>query len=466
MRKVLGRPLIWVRPQSKVAEAEVIKSVLSGMVWGTVFSVLGLAAIAVVTPLPRGDVRDALMPAPSTRTVEPVPGLTREDVMPALPRTDTRPEDTALAEQILQPDPAPEVTAPVSAPDSAPPTPPESAPPPTPEGPAPEIAAPADAAPLQPVTAPETQAQPEVAAEPQQTPEPAQMPQSAPEAEAPSDPETTATAEPPAPPRPQPGLKAEVEGVRTGRLPTIGATPTPESPEPELPAIELAETAPALVRNVRAFANPENRPLMVVLLRDDPAFDGDLSALAGGDLPLTLVIDPADATSAARGAQWRQFGQEVALTTDALPSSAEGSDHEVTLESLDTGFGVALAFVADDAGAFQGDRARALAAAPAMAARGYGLVTWDRGVNPADQAARRAGVAAARIFREIDAENDPAPAVRRQLDRAVFKAAQDGQVVVMGRLRPETLAALADWAASARAAQVAAAPLSALLQAE
>ena len=58
---------------------------------------------------------------------------------------------------------------------------------------------------------------------------------------------------------------------------------------------------------------------------------------------------------------------------------------------------------------------------------------------------------AATVFRALDAENEPAAAIRRYLDRAAFKAAQDGRVVVVGKTRPETIAALMEWSLEGRA---------------
>ena len=68
---------------------------------------------------------------------------------------------------------------------------------------------------------------------------------------------------------------------------------------------------------------------------------------------------------------------------------------------------------------------------PVVGAQGRGLLTWDRGLNAADQVARREDVPAAVVFRDLSAGTDSA-AIRRLLDRAVFKAGQDGRVAVVG----------------------------------
>ena len=53
---------------------------------------------------------------------------------------------------------------------------------------------------------------------------------------------------------------------------------------------------------------------------------------------------------------------------------------------------------------------------------------------------------------------------RRYLDRAAFKAAQEGRVVVQGTTRPETVQALLEWTVEGRAGSVELAPASAVLQ--
>jgi polysaccharide deacetylase 2 family uncharacterized protein YibQ len=79
--------------------------------------------------------------------------------------------------------------------------------------------------------------------------------------------------------------------------------------------------------------------------------------------------------------------------------------------------------------------------------------------------ARREGLPAARIFRSLDDDGESIPVIRRYLDRAAFKAAQEGRVVVIGTARPETVAGILEWTIEGRASSVALAPVSAVLQA-
>ena len=100
---------------------------------------------------------------------------------------------------------------------------------------------------------------------------------------------------------------------------------------------------------------------------------------------------------------------------------------------------------------------------PILKAQGRGLISWDRGLNAADQVARREGLPSGMVFRKLDAGGENKAAVRRALDRAAFKAAQDGRVMVIGQTLPDTVAAVMEWAVEGRSASVALAPVSAVL---
>jgi hypothetical protein len=342
------------------------------------------------------------------------------------------------------------------APQAAPAALPTPAAQPAPDtAPAPETAPASEAAPASDTApAPETAPASEAAPAPDTAPAPGPQPDPAPAEAA----------------LPQPGLGGAVDGVRTGRLPRIGDAPAQAAPAAPEAGPDTAETipenAPALLRNARTFANPDGKPPMAILLLDDPASAVDLAALAAGPLALTLVIDPTAPDAAARAAQWRGAGQEVALLADALPARGRDSDYEVAMESLAAAFPQALAVVEGAGQPLPTDRAGSSALIAALAARGYGLVARGGGLNALDQTARRAGLPAAAIFRALDTEDEAAPVIRRYLDRAAFTAQQDGAVIVVGRLRPETVAAVQDWAqTSSRAAALALAPVSALVQA-
>lgn len=297
--------------------------------------------------------------------------------------------------------------------------------------------------------------------EPEPVPEAVPAPAPVPEALAPQ----PVVPEPVAPLAPETGLPEAVEGVTTNRLPRIDAVPeaagAAAAPEAE------AEAAPVdrrpLARFAAPFQNPANKPLYAILLLDEGAADLDRAALAAMPLPLTIVLDPAAPEAGKLAAEYRKAGKEVAMLASGLPKGATPSDVQVSFEAHAKALPEAVAVVDLPIEGFQNNRKLAGDLLPVIKDQGRGLVTFDKGLNAGDQVARREGVPAALIFRELDAEGEAAPLIRRYLDRAAFKAVQDGRVAVLGRARPETIAALLEWSVEGRAGSVALAPLTAVL---
>ena len=67
------------------------------------------------------------------------------------------------------------------------------------------------------------------------------------------------------------------------------------------------------------------------------------------------------------------------------------------------------------------------------------------------------------LFRDFDAQGEDARVIRRFLDYAALKSEQEGGVIMVGRLRPETVSALLVWGLAERANQVHLVPASAVL---
>ncbi len=273
---------------------------------------------------------------------------------------------------------------------------------------------------------------------------------------------------------PTPGLDGKVDGVKIGRLPRIGdAEPLPEGEA--LPAAEADPNAdpavvidgeddmPPLRRYAREFENPDSKPLFSIILIDTGGADLDRAALAALPFPVSFVLDPLAPDVAAAAKIYRGAGQEVVMVATGIPAGATASDLEVTFQAHASALPEAVAVIDTEFGAFQANRPLATQVVPILKAQGRGLISWDRGLNAADQVARREGLAAGMVFRKLDGAGENKAAVRRALDRAAFKAAQDGRVMVIGQTVPDTVAALLEWAVEGRAASVALAPVSAVL---
>lgn len=252
-----------------------------------------------------------------------------------------------------------------------------------------------------------------------------------------------------------PALAGAGEDVTAGRLPQIG---TAEEP----PAAEAADTRP-IVAFAQPFDNPEGKPAFAIVLIDEGGAELDRAALAALPFPVTFALDPTDPQVADHAAIYRGAGQEVAMLATALPAGAQAADVEVAISAMAAMLPEAVAVMDLPGRTFQADRPLATMVVPAVGAGGRGLLTWDQGLNAADQVARREDIPAAVAFRDLDGAGEAAPVIRRYLDRAAFKAAQEGRVTVVGRTRPETVAVLLEWAVEGRAATVALAPLTAVL---
>ncbi|NPD15297.1 divergent polysaccharide deacetylase family protein [Xinfangfangia sp. D13-10-4-6] len=258
----------------------------------------------------------------------------------------------------------------------------------------------------------------------------------------------------------QPGAASSAaNGVETNRLPRIG-----DAPAEVATAEESATSAEPRHAFARAFDNPAERPKFSVILIDDGSATLDRQALADLPFAVSFAIDPQLANAGAISEIYRAAGQEVVMLAGSLPKGASASDIAVSFDAMAHALPEAVAAMDVPARTFQADRQLSGLVVPEINAQGRGLITWNVGLNAADQLAKRGDVPSAVVFRLLDAEGESAPAIRRYLDRAAFKAVQEGGVLVVGHAaHGDTVAALLEWAVEGRADSVALAPVSAML---
>lgn len=264
------------------------------------------------------------------------------------------------------------------------------------------------------------------------------------------------------------------EGVTTNRLPTA-LDPAPEAEseaeaEPSEAAAEdsgeEAEALPPVRRYAVEFENPENKPLMAIILIDDGTSPIGPAALADFPYPLSFAVDASRPDAAQTAATYRAAGMEV-LAMVNLPQNAAASDAETSMSVLLDAVPEAVAVFEGTGTGLQSSREAAEQLAPILKDSGHGLVMFPNGLNTAQKLIAREGVPSATVFRDFDSNGQNASAVRRFLDQAAFRAGQEeGGVIMVGRLRPDTISALLLWGLQDRAASVALAPVSAVLTAE
>ncbi len=275
-------------------------------------------------------------------------------------------------------------------------------------------------------------------------------------------------------PQSAPSVEAPSAAVRVNRLPSLGsATPevdaVPED-EPETAAAQAPVEGDALATPMERyrvpFEAPDGKPLMAVILMDEgidlQSADNGLAAISALPYPVSFAVNALMPDAAERMAAYRAAGFEVLAGID-LPAGATATDAEVNLS-------VALEKLPEVIGVFEGTdtgvQTTPMAGrqvAQILAQTGHGFVTQNRGLNTVQKLALREGVPARAVFRDLDGKDQSEVVIRRFMDQAAFRAGQDGGVVMLGRVRPETLAALLSWSLQDRAATVAMAPVSAVL---
>lgn len=232
-----------------------------------------------------------------------------------------------------------------------------------------------------------------------------------------------------------------------------------------LQAVEpVAINGTPLQKFAAQFDNFGTKPLFAVILRDTGARDLDRAALAALPFPVTFAIDPEAENATEAMAIYRAAGKEVVMLTAGLPDGATAQDLEQSFQTYDTILPETVAVMGPAKGGFQDNAVLSKLIVPVIAGQGRGLITFDRGLNSAAQNAAREGLVSATVFRQVDGGGETVSVIRRYLDRAVFKAAQDGAAIVMGETLPDTITALAEWSLEGRATEVTLAPVSAILR--
>ena len=260
-------------------------------------------------------------------------------------------------------------------------------------------------------------------------------------------------------------LTQRSNGVTIRRPTSTEADVTPAVATPA--AASLSSDTP-LGRNALAFENTDGKPLMSIVLIDDgtSVVDGraGLAALSNFPHPITFAVDTKLSDFEDRVQTYRDANFEVMALID-MPLGATASDAETTFSATLPKLENVVGVLEGVAGGLQGSREASDQVTIILAESGHGLVTQDKGLNTMPKLAVKEGVPAAPVFRDFDSNEQTARVIRRFLDQAAFKAGQEGAVIMQGRIRPETITALLLWGLQDRAAQVAIAPISAVLAA-
>lgn len=254
-------------------------------------------------------------------------------------------------------------------------------------------------------------------------------------------------------------------GVTIRRPGDTAVEDAPQTGDDSAPADAMTDASTAtdaLTRYAAPTNAPADVPRMSIILLDDGTMSAASAALARLPFAVSIAIDPALPNATDLMDAYRQAGFEV-LATVRLPEGALPSDVEVTFESVFSQLPEAVGVLDIANSGLQADRDVTQQAMGVLADAGRGFVSQSQGLNMAGRAAEQAGVPAVTIYRDLDSDNQDARVVRRFVDQAAFRARQGGGVVLVGRVRPDTISALILWGAAHRDDLVAIVPVSAVL---
>ena len=245
--------------------------------------------------------------------------------------------------------------------------------------------------------------------------------------------------------------------VTTNRLPSLATeeVETEDSPSTVAspPFERFASTAP--IEN--------DKPHMSIVLIDTGDSSLGVEALDAFPYPLTFAVDASIANAVERMQVYRDKGFEVLALID-LPLGATASDVEVAMSAYLAAVPEAVGILEGVETGVQTSREMADQLTQIILDSGHGMLLQKSGLNTARKLAEREGIPAATVFRDFDGNGQSASVMRRFLDQAAFRAAQEGGVVMMGRLQAETISALLIWGLADRASREALVPVSAVLK--
>lgn len=230
---------------------------------------------------------------------------------------------------------------------------------------------------------------------------------------------------------------------------------------------QLPETAPdSPIRQFAArFSNPDARPVLALVVMDRGIAEGglDASALAAFPFPVTIAMDPLRTDASETAKLYRAAGAEVVLMASNLPQGATPADLEVAYQGYISAVPEAIGLLGGSTSEIQRSSLVAQHIAALLAADGRGMITFDQGLNPGRRAAEKLGVPTAAIERVFGQAEDNTGTLGRELDRAAFTTAQRGQLVIAIPSTPEAVTGFIAWASGPGAADLAIAPISAVM---
>jgi polysaccharide deacetylase 2 family uncharacterized protein YibQ len=222
---------------------------------------------------------------------------------------------------------------------------------------------------------------------------------------------------------------------------------------------------PALVQFAQYNEIDTNKPKMAIILLDDGTETVDLDILAAFPYPMTFALDATRPGAVAAMQMYRKRGFEVVVIADFTPGIT-AEEAQIKLQNDLRKLPHAVAVIETQQRDLQVTPAVASRIAQLLKRTGHGLILFPQELNVTRRLARKMGVPAASVFRDFDSKNQDSRIIRSFLDQAALRAHSESGVIMIGRLRAETIKALVLWGLQDRAGRVALTPISSILLAK
>lgn len=247
------------------------------------------------------------------------------------------------------------------------------------------------------------------------------------------------------------------------RLPTLATSAISEPMDATVSGTVDINDLPPVERFAMPFAGRDDTPKMAIVLIDDGTSDIGVEALSTFPYPLSFAVDTSWSGASDAMSVYRASGFEVLALVD-LPAGANASDVEVSMPVLLEKVPEAVAIMESPEAGLQSSREVIAQVTEYLSASGHGLVLFPKGLNTAQKLAAKEGVPSATVFRDFDSNGQNASTIKRFLNHAGMKAGAEGGVVMVGRLRADTISALLLWGLQERGDRLELAPVSVLLR--
>jgi polysaccharide deacetylase 2 family uncharacterized protein YibQ len=256
------------------------------------------------------------------------------------------------------------------------------------------------------------------------------------------------------------------EGSGGSRLPLASEAPVPRLAPAQAPVLSGGRLAP-FFKYAKEFDVAFGQPIVSIVLIDEGAMPEDdnvgAAALSQFPYPISFAVDASHPGAAERAQYYRDLGMEVLALID-LPQEATAADTEVSMTAALQVIPEAIGVLEGPKTGLQGSKEMSDQVTQIAKDMGLGIVWQPKGFDTAAKLAVRENVPSQTIFRDFDSAGQKPTVIRRFLDNAAFRAGREGEVIMLGRLRPDTISALVVWGLQDRAARVSIAPVSTVLR--